>query len=228
MNKIDFDEELDKNNKLVLKIFNLVKLQDWKNLLKLIKDNDIDYNVKDQSNIYLIEYAILFNKIDIISELFNKDIRIDITDDNNRSLLYNIIKFSYLDILKLFLGKNKDTIGKNILDLKDKEDNIPLFYAIKFYNIEAIRIICAYTENFYTTNIEGENALHLSIKTQNLEIFKLIYEKNNQLKSRNIKGENCLHLIIKNKSYDIFEYLLQNFKDKNEFVNILMSNILLI
>ena len=141
MNKLDINKEIDNNNKIIIKIFNLVKMQDWKNLSELIKSNKIDYNIQDSSNIYLLEYAILFNQKDIIELLIDNNIRLDITDDNNRSILYNIIKFSYIDILKLILEKNKNVFGKNILDIKDSDDNIPLFYAIKFYNIEALKII---------------------------------------------------------------------------------------
>ncbi len=222
MDKLDINKEIDNNNKMILKIFNLVKMQDWTNLAEVIKSNKIDYNIQDVSNVYLIEYAILFNQQEIIKLLLGSDVRIDITDDNNRSILYNIIKFSYLDILKMLLEKNKNSFGKNILDIKDNDENIPLFYAIKFFNIEAIKIIIKYTTNFFIKNSEGDNVLHLSIKSQNLDIFKIIYEKNNILKSRNFNGETCFHLIIKNKSYDILNYILES-KEKinglNEILN---------
>ncbi len=221
MNKLDINKEIDDNNKIILKIFNLVKMQDWKNLIELIKSNKIDYNIQDSSNIYLLEYAILFNQKEVIELLIKNNVRLDITDDNNRSILYNIIKFSYIDILKLILENNKNIFGKNILDLKDSEDNIPLFYAIKFYNIEALKIIIKYTTNFYIKNIDGDNPLHQSIISKNLEIFKIIYEKNNLLKSKNYSGETCLHLIIKNKCYDILKYLLENINQINNFEEIL-------
>ncbi len=204
----DLNKELDNNNKTIIKIFNLIKLQDWKNLEKLIKENNIDYNIKDTSGIYLLEYALLFNQKEIIRLLISKDTRIDITIDNDRSILYNVIKFSYLDILKLLLEKNTKNIGKSILDIKDRDEDIPLFYAIKFFNIEALKLIIQYTDNFFIKNKEGLNALHLSIQSQNLEIFKLIYEKNNQIKNRNNKGENSLHLIIKYKCYDMLQHIL--------------------
>lgn len=221
MQRLDINKEIDNNNKIIIKIFNLVKLQNWKNLAELIINNNIDYNIQDTSNIYLLEYAILFNQIEIIKLLIDRNVRIDITDDNNRSILYNVIKFSYIDILKLFLEKNKNTFGRNILDIKDNEDSIPLFYAIKFYNIEALKIIINYTDNFYIKNIDGDNCLHLSIKSQNLEIFKIIYKKNNQLKSRNSNGETCFHLIIKSKCYDIIKYLLDCMDEINNFEEVL-------
>ena len=84
MQRLDINKEIDNNNKIIIKIFNLVKLQNWKNLSELIIDNNIDYNIQDASNIYLLEYAILFNQIKIIKLLIDRNVRIDITDDNNR------------------------------------------------------------------------------------------------------------------------------------------------
>ena len=81
MNKLDINKEIDNNNKIIIKIFNLVKLQDWKNLYEVIKENKIDYNIQDTSNVYLLEYMILFNQIEIIKLLLENNIRIDITDE---------------------------------------------------------------------------------------------------------------------------------------------------
>jgi ankyrin repeat protein len=213
MENIDLNKELDINNKIILKVFNLIKMQDWKNLAKLIKSNKIDYNIKDPSGIYLLEYAILFNQIEIIKLLLDRDIRIDITDDNNKCILYNVIKFSYIDILKLILDKNSNYIGKSVLDIKDNDENTPLFYSIKFFNIEAIKLILNYTDNFYVKNIEGDNILHVAIKSKNVEIFKIIFSKNNLLKIRNNNGETCLHTIIKFKCHDMLNYVLSNNPD---------------
>ena len=128
---IDFNKLIDKNNKTIEEIFNLVKNQTWDKLIKLIKSIDIDLNIKDNSNTWLLEYAILFNQLELVNILLEKNIRIDITDDNSKSILYNVIKFSYLNILIKLLEKDKTTIGKTILEIKDDDQNIPLFYAIK-------------------------------------------------------------------------------------------------
>jgi len=91
---MNVSKNLNDHNDKINKIFNLIKLKNWNGLKKIILENDdFNYNIKDSSNIYLIEYLVLFNQIDIIKLLFKNDIRIDIIDENNQSLLYNIIKF---------------------------------------------------------------------------------------------------------------------------------------
>lgn len=209
---IDFDKLIDKTNETIIKIFELVKLRDWDKLIKIIKSTEIDLNIKDNSGMWLIEYAILFNQNGLIDVLLDKNVRIDITDDNSKSILYNVIKFSYSDILIKLLEKNKTTVGKSILEIKDTNQNIPLFYAIKLFNIECVKIILSYTNNFYISNSDGDNALHLAIKSQNFEIFELVSKYFNDTKSRNTNGESYLHLIIKLKCYNMLEYFVNKIK----------------
>lgn len=210
---IDFNKLIDTTNETILKIFELVKLREWDKLIEIIKSTDIDLNIKDNSGMWLIEYAILFNQNKLIDAMLEKNIRIDITDDNSKSILYNVIKFSYTDILLKLLEKNKTTIGKSILEIKDTNQNIPLFYAIKLFNIECVKIILDYTNNFYISNSDGDNALHLAIKSQNFEIFELVSNYfNNYTKSRNANGESYLHLIIKLKCYNMLEKFINKIK----------------
>ena len=218
---IDFNKLIDENNDTVIKIFDYIKLHNWKELKKIIETTNIDLNIKDNSNTYLLEYVIIFNQVEIIDLLLKKEIRIDITDDYSRSILYSVIKFSYLDILKKLLEKDKLLIGKSILEIKDNDDNIPLFYAIKFFNIDSVNIILPYTNNFYIKNKEGDNALHISIKSENFEMFKLINSYFPDLKSRNIKGESYLHLIIKYKCYDMLDYIFYKIIEQNIFKELL-------
>jgi len=211
---INLTAAIESNNKYNIQIFQYVKTEQWDLLLEFILNHNIDYSIRDSSNIYLLEYAINFNKIEIIKALLSKDIRIDILDDNNRSLLYNIIKFSYIPILKLFIEKNKEIISLNIFEIKDKEGNIALFYAIKFNNVEIVKLILANSNNFLIKNYAGENALHLSIINNNLEIYKIII---NFIKNINIKtneGKTPLHLAIYNKTSDILKHMIENFKEE--------------
>lgn len=219
--KINFNKLIDSNNKTIEMIFDLVKSHQWEKLYQIIKSTEIDLNIKDNTNTYLLEYAIMFNQIKLTDLLLEKKVRIDITGDNSRSILYNVIKFSYLNILTKLLEQDKTTVGKSILEIKDNEENIPLFYAINFFNFQCVEIILKYTNNFYIKNINGDNALHLAIRSENLDLFKLISSYFNDLKSRNIQGESYLHLIIKYKCYDMLEYFINKYYTDSNFSTIL-------
>lgn len=221
ISNINFDKLINNNNETIVKIFEFIKQRDWNNLIKLIKKTSIDLNIKDNSGTWLLEYAIIFNQIELVDVLLEKGVRIDITDDNSKSVLYNIIKFSYLDILVKFLHKDKTLVGKSILELKDSGGNIPLFYAIKLFNIECVKLILVNTKNFYISNSDGDNALHLAIKSQNLELFKLVWKYFNDVKSRNKQGESYLHIIIKLKCYDMLEFFISQVKNDPNILQVL-------
>lgn len=195
-------------------IFDCVKSQDWDTLTTVLTNYDektsgYDINTRDSSNVWLLEYLILFNRADLVQLLLDKNIRLDITDEHGRSILYNVIKFSYTDILYMILEKDKLSIGKSILEIKDESGNIPLFYAIRFFNIESIQIILQYTTFYYTKNSDGDNCIHLAIKSQNLKIFQIITSQFKDIVSKNNVGESYLHLAIKFKCYDMIEHFIK-------------------
>ena len=219
--EIDFGKLIDEKNDIVIKIFDHIKKHEWDKVYDIIKMSNIDLNIKDVNGTYLLEYIVIFNQIKLIDLVLEKGIRLDIVDESSRSFLFGVIKFSHTEILLKVLEKNKNSIGKSILEIKDNLGNIPLFYSIKFYNIECVKLILRYTSNFYIKNNDGDNALHLSIKSQNYELFRIILENFNDFKSRNNIGESYLHLIIKYKCYDMLNYLIENFHSDTNFIQML-------
>ena len=110
----------------------LIKNNDWETFKKYINDNnDLDFNLRDDTQEYLLYYAILYNNLDIVKILIDRNAKIDVTDSEERSLLYLSIKYGYDNITTYLLEKNKDSIGIDILDIKDKQKKIPLHYAIQ-------------------------------------------------------------------------------------------------
>ena len=88
----------------------------------IIKSNEnIDLNLRDDTNEYLLYYTILFNRLDLVKLLVENGAKIDIIDSEDRGILYLSIKYGYDKITEYLLEKNKDIIGINILDIKDKK-----------------------------------------------------------------------------------------------------------
>ena len=79
-------------------LFNYILLQDWDNFKKLIiETKDIDLNIRDESNNYLIQYIILYNKPDLYDLFIEKKCKVDIIDNDGKILLYYVIKYNYYD-----------------------------------------------------------------------------------------------------------------------------------
>jgi ankyrin repeat protein len=199
------------DNEIYHKLFDLIKNHKWdefKNLLKLNKD--IDVNIRDNQNEYLLSYAILYNNIDTIKVLVDYGAKIDILDNEERSILYSCIKYGYTELINYFVKKNNDTIGINILDIKDRLHKISLHYAIQKKNKDIIKLLL---ENGSNTNIQennGYNALHIAVFTRDIEICKLVIKYIGNINSKCNTGETALHLSTNLRLFDISKLLIDN------------------
>lgn len=211
MNNIDLLQEINYINDLNIKIFSLVKDNMWDDILSIIKNNNIDYNIKDSSGIYLLEHCINNNKLDVIKALIDKNVNIYILTEDNKSILYEIIKFSRFDILDVILKYNKHNVGKNIVDMQDNNGFNSLFYAVNFFNIVAFEKLLPHITNFHVYNKFGDNITHTIIRKNNIEMLKLLHNYYDDYKSKNKNGETCLHIIVKNKFYDILDYFINRY-----------------
>lgn len=218
--------ELDYN-----KLFLFLKNNEWEDFKsyfnKIIKSNEIiDLNLRDDTNEYLLYYAILFNKLDLVKLLVENGAKIDIIDSEDRGILYLSIKYGYDKITEYLLEKNKDIIGINILDIKDRRKKIPLHYAIQKKKINIINKLLEHGSNPNISDIDGYNALHLSIFTRDIEIVKILIKHIGNINSRCLSGETSLHLAVNLRLTDIALLLIEsginiNIQDYNHEFNVL-------
>lgn len=197
-------------------LFEHIKSHKWDEFKKYLNsEKDIDINMMDYSNNYLIHYAVMFNKLDIVELLIKKGARIDTVDKKNRSLLYIPIKHNYGDMIKLLLKYNKIIIGESIIDISDVNGNTPLHYAIGFQNMEFIKLLIEEGSNVNKTDLSGFNSLHLSVYSRSLYICKIIYTLISNINARSNNGETCLHIAVNLGLFDIVSLFLQAGADPN-------------
>ncbi len=199
------------DSEIYTKLFNLVKKHKWDDIKNILKDNDnLDINIRDEQNEYLLTYAILYNNIDTIKLFYEYGSRIDILDNEDRSILYICIKYGYDEILKFLIEKNTDSIGINILDIKDKLHKIPLHYAIQKKNINIIKLMLEAGSNTNVYEQNGYNALHLAIYTRNYDICKEVIKYIGNINARCNTGETALHISTNLRLYEISKLLIDN------------------
>lgn len=202
-------DEITMDNEQIL--FDLIRKNRWDELKDMINNSDmnLDLNIRDKQNNYLIIYAILFNRPDIVKLLIEHGARIDVTDTEERSLLYLAIKYNYQEILDILLKTNEDNIGVQIFDIRDKSNYVPLHYGIIYNNITAIKKMLDRGANPNTYENRGYNSLHLSIFYRSYEMCKLILDYNIDINSRCNSGETALHIACNLELFDIIELLLK-------------------
>jgi ankyrin repeat protein len=199
----------------VRELFNNMKSHNWDGVMNILindPDNYIDINIKDQQDNYLLSYAVLFNRLEIIKLLVKKEVKIDIVDSDERSILYFAIKLDYIDIIEHLLIVNKDYIGISIIDIRDKISKIALHYAIEYKNLVAIKLMLEYGSNVNTTDDAGNNSLHMSVYSRNIDICKMILQYNININAKTQHGDTALHLACNLQEIGIIKLLLDNNK----------------
>lgn len=183
-------------------------------LIKFIESNPkFDYNIKDQSGTYFILYVVNMNDSDVLKKLLKTNVRIDIFDTNNETILYTPIKFGFIDIIKLLVEHSNKTVGVPITSMVNIYGDTPLHYAIMFKNITVIKLLSPIS-NTNTKNLKGNTPLHYAVDTDMIEIVKLIINNNNT-NITNETGETPLHSACKKTSGKIVELLLSNNANPN-------------
>lgn len=202
-------------------IFELISKNEWLKLdneIDKISDNpDENYiNYRDKNNNYLINYLVLFNKVELIRKIIRKGGRIDILDNEGRTILYHAIKLNYIDIIKVLLEENRSIFSVSIINLKDKEGLIPIHYALKSKSKDIIKLLL---DNNADTNIldnMGNNSLQLSLFTRDDDIVEMIMRNIKNINHVNNIGESALHIGVDLQYYNGIKRLL----DKKINVNI--------
>src|SRR5579885_2115996 len=200
-------------NRILFDLIKENKFDDFKEHIE--KEEFIDINLRDETGNYLITYAIIKNNIEIVKLLLIKGARIDITDQEGKSLLYLPIKFSYNNLINLIIEYDKHNIGISINDFKDLFNNIPLHYAIFFKNIHAIDLLLDSNSNPNIPDQNGNTSLHLAIYSKNYEICQKIINRDVNINAKTPIGETALHIACNFQLESIVHLLVENGIDLN-------------
>ncbi len=210
--------EANNDQTVIIDLFLLIKQQEWEKVENKIRNNtDIDVNVRDNSNNYLIQYIVMFNKHNILSLLISKDAKIDIRDNDGRNLLFKPIQYNFVESIKVLLHYNKTLIGMSLLDMEDKVGYTPLHYSVAFGNLEITTLLLDSGANPNLKDKRGITAFHLSIMGKNTNIINLIllpkYKVIPNIRLNN--GETAMHLACNLGQIDTITKLLNIDADPN-------------
>lgn len=199
------------NSNINKKLFGLLKDHKWDEFSKYVSSIEyIDLNIRDDQNNYLLTYAVLYNKPDIVKLLIDKGARIDILDNEDRSILYIAIKYDYQEIIDILLEYNKNSIGIFLFDIRDRNNNVPIHYTIVFNNLTALKKLLDYGANPNISDKKGYNSLHLSVYMRSYQMCSTILKYNIDINSRIISGETSLHIACNLQLTDIAKLLIDN------------------
>lgn len=206
---------LFKNNDEI-ELFNLLKNHKYDIFISSFKESTyLDPNLKDDTNTYLIQYAIIFKQEEITKLLLTAGSKIDFIDIEGRNILYVPIKFGYNEFIDI-LFNNKNYVGIPLVNLVDRTNNIAIHYAIFFNNTYAFEYLLERQSNVNLYDINGNNAMHYCIIKNNYFFLKKILDKSNyNINTINNYGEGLLHVAVNYNNFEIIKLLLSKDIDVN-------------
>jgi ankyrin repeat protein len=216
------DKEDSFNSKLdtARSIFQLMADNEWDKLKRLLsrKDGNVyDVNVRNNANVYPLQLAIAFNRIDIVKLLIKLGARLDVIDEDDRSILYLPIKMRYSVILTELLEASVHAVGISIINLHDKSGKTPVHWAIISGNYDALRILHRFKaavdlkENQY-----GHTALHYAAFSNDPNMVKLVLtEMGSKAEAQSVTGETPLHISCNFGNLAITKILLESGANPN-------------
>lgn len=196
-------------------IFNLVKNNDTKQALKMIRDKKMNLNIKDENSNYLIHYVVNYNNIVLFKEFLDNNARLDVLDDDNRTILFNIIKFDYHDMLNQLIEYNKNQVGISLLDIKDKNGSTALHHCIVYNNFKIFKILLENSANPYINDNNNNNCITMTIINNRDEMLKYFITKDYRMNTMSSKNETLLQVAL----YHQNEYAIKLLLDKNIDLN---------
>lgn len=198
-------------------IFKIIKKKEYDKLKKYIKNNDINFDVKDKHFNYPIHYLIKYNDFEIIDFILkNIEVRLDILDTDGRNLLYIPIKFNYIKVLEVLLKYNNNSIGVNIIDKKDKLGLTGLHYSCVFNNLPSLKLLLDSGGDLFITDNDQSNCFDICFEYERNDILLYLLKKVDNLNFLNSNSKNILQIAFERENMLIINYLLEN----NIFFNI--------
>ncbi|AYV83575.1 MAG: ankyrin repeat protein [Hyperionvirus sp.] len=194
-----------------LKLFDLLKGQKWGEFEEYIGGIEhVDLNIRDDQNNYLLTYAVLYDKPGIVRLLIEKGARIDIVDNEDKSILYIAIRYDYQEVIDILLEYNENNIGIFLFDIRDRNNNVPIHYAILFNNPVALKklLVAGASPNIPEKN--GYNSLHLAVYMRSFRMCGIIIEFNIDINARCNSGETALHIGCNLQLIEIVKVLMEN------------------
>lgn len=206
-------------------LFDLIKQNNTKKFISYFEKNkNINVNSLDSNHNYLLSFAILNNNKKIVEFLLKNNARIDIYDNENRSILFIVIKYNMIDILNILLDYNKKAIGFDILFQADLHGLYPINYAILFRNEEITTILLSYmygeihtlsdSINKQIYDVLNNNLLIFSIKNKSFNLCKILTKYVN-INETNSENNSALHEAVILNDLNTVKLLLVNNIDIN-------------
>jgi ankyrin repeat protein len=183
----------------------VMESHDVKNvLLDHLKQNYHRYYVEEFPSMDLLNFAVIFGRLQTVKLLVELGIKIETKDVNGYTPLMNACYKNHVDILKYLIKKNA------CIDHKDKSNFSALMHASYSGNTNVVKLLLAGGADVGQQNDIGETALILASQQNNLNVAWCLLEKNAEIDKADKRGFTPLMVASENNSAAVMKCLIDN------------------
>lgn len=218
MQGIPSKDDFHTKTKNINVLFQLIKTRKQTKFLEYLshlQPDEVDVNTKDENGNYLVFFAIVMNNPKILKKLIEYNSRLDVLDSDGYSILYYPIRYNYPKIIDILLRLDKKIVGIPLVNLKDARGIVPIFYAVKYKNMFALRELLNNGADANYRNNDNMNALHLAVIRKNAAMVEILTSYIKNIDARTNFGSTALHYACNFLLPNIVKILLDKGADQN-------------
>ena len=188
--------------------FSAIYCNNTKELKLYIDKNDI--NIRNEKEMSLLEYAIVFNNPDAFELLLDNYIDVNIKDRYGDTAAHYCVTYNRMGYLKSLINHNAD------LSIKNNDGETPLYKACSLGREDMVKLFVeAKPLDIHEFNGKHESIFMALIRSRNMNLLSSIEVDNFVLDEKDYAGNTPLHIAAKRGDITVVKYLL----DKGAFVN---------
>lgn len=226
--KSNIDELIDGYNLVSMGINNkwrrvVIESHDVLNVLSdCLKQNYHPFYVEEFPNMDLLNFAVIFGRIQTVKLLLKMGKKIEVEDENGYTPLMNASRKNHIEILKYLIKKNA------YVDYKDRMDITSLMHASYARNVDVVKLLLAAGAHVDEQNDDGETALILASQQNYLKVVWCLLENNADINKVDKRGFTPLMVASENDSVAVMKCLIDNnanleVSGNNQFTALMLS-----
>lgn len=204
----------------VNELFKLIKDGKTKKFIQYLSAlnvNEVNVNIKDENDNYLIFFSVILNNINVTKKLIEYGAVINVLDANGYSILYYPIKLNYPDIINILIDYDKQLTGITLFNFQDRKGNTPLHYAVFYKNTYALQKMLMNGADIEYRNNVGYNPFHMAIIKKDINIIQIINKYGKfKINSKTLDNDTPLHLACNYQVKECVQILLDKGANINE------------
>lgn len=220
---------------------------------ELIESRQVDPNVPDSENVYLLHWAAINNRLDIAKYLLDLGVHIDsvggelettplnwsarsghvqmcilLMQHGANPNLYDVEGFSTIHVATMFGHSNVVAylLVKGIdTDFPDKNQVTPLMFAAqRIHSRDPAQLLITFNANLNAQDSKGNTPLHYCVAFNNATVMDVLLKKGASLNIPNKKGQTPIDLAYDRKKMNAVQFL-KSYQDDKESVPAFLRNL---